>query len=370
MRHICRFALFPAYFSLIAGCGMEDTGTGAFNPATNVDLTFSTFTLADKDGVQNLKHTRFRDFYQGIEPNSDGNTQDEQEAALALATALRNHIDVIIGATREDGAKEYTAVRNPLDLMNQVIASEEVQNFRDGRRYISERIDEGVSGVYNNRSNGATITFTDQEATQNGAALANRVWVYPTLDWRYLPQGPEEPSGLPETPEDGEGLDDKVYRTIQYVARTALEGETATPPELVSLLAGTRFDALNFSISGYNSAELNLVDFTTRNYGSVEFRQDFVTGKYDELYLRNVDGNLSDENRITVDGEEADCLKVRLNYQASTLDVYASSGIPRTEPDPTEENPDRTKPTTDEGYCTNKDTADQSYSVAGVAERG
>ncbi|WP_339780590.1 hypothetical protein [uncultured Marinobacter sp.] len=31
------------------GCGLEDTGESAFNPATDVDLVFSTFDIEDTE---------------------------------------------------------------------------------------------------------------------------------------------------------------------------------------------------------------------------------------------------------------------------------------------------------------------------------
>tara|TARA_R110002074_G_scaffold251546_2_gene423071 strand:- start:3345 stop:3638 length:294 start_codon:yes stop_codon:yes gene_type:complete len=41
------------------GCGLEDTGESAFNPATDVDLVFSTFDIEDTESVpDNLEHTR------------------------------------------------------------------------------------------------------------------------------------------------------------------------------------------------------------------------------------------------------------------------------------------------------------------------
>lgn len=360
MRHIRRFALVPAAVALMSGCNnLEDTGESAFNPAQDVNPGFSTFVIKDpENGAPNLPYTRFHDFYRGVEPNQSDSGQDYQ-AALALAEELRNHIDVLAGATREAGTNRYKSVRNPLDLMDQVIRSDQILNFREGREYIVELIEKNTPGAYNSRAAGATISFTSQRAILEGMARADQVWVYPTLAWYYQPEGEGDQSDTGQ----------KVRRTIQYVARSAPEGETATPPQLLGVVSGSQYDALSFSAIGYNAPEFVLADFNTRNYGSLEMRQDYVQDKYDEIYLRNVDGNLSDENRITVEGEEADCLKVRLNYQTNTLEVFASSGIPRTEPAPTEKDPDKTQPTTDPEYCTNKEAADVTYSVNGVPER-
>lgn len=308
MRHNRLFAVITAFTLLLAGCGPDDGGDSAFNPATNVDLVFSTFDLTDVEGrPSNLEHTRFRDFYRGIEPADPGNAD-----ARALADALRSHIDVFIGGVRSANGIDYNRVRNPLDLMNQVIASAEVTNFQEGRSYISDRIDAGEAATYNTRPAGALIRFTDQQATLARAALADRVWLYQTLAWTYNPLGPDNEPGF-----------EKVYRTIQYVAQPAADDETAEPPELVSLLAGSQFDATSFSAFGYNRPEFATVDYLSRSYGSMELRQEFSGLKTDTLYLSNTKG-------LTVAGQNPDCVLVTLDYPQAELVVFMSEGEPAT----------------------------------------
>mgnify|MGYP004246101715 CR=1 FL=1 len=133
MRHSCIFAAVSMTTLVLSGCGLEDTGPSAFNPATNVDLTFSSFNLENTEvAPDNLGNTRFWDFYRGIQPAADDSDD------LQTTGEIRSHIEVFIRATPTDAGTSYDSVRNPLDLMNQVLASGEVTNFQEGKRYISQ----------------------------------------------------------------------------------------------------------------------------------------------------------------------------------------------------------------------------------------
>src|SRR5690606_29549228 len=115
-------------------------------------------------------------------------------------------------------------------------------------------------------------------AVLDNTSLNNKLWIYPTLDWRYLPAGP-----------DGSNLDDKVYRTIQYVSRSVVTEEAEAQPELISLLAGSRFDANSFKANGYNKPEFATADYQSRNFGSIELRQEFIRDKTDTLFIKSPD---------------------------------------------------------------------------------
>src|SRR5690554_6966434 len=72
MRHSCLFVAVSLSVLTLSGCRMESTGSSAFNPATNVDLVFSTFDLTNTEQAPDtLSFTRFSDFYQGIQPTGD-----------------------------------------------------------------------------------------------------------------------------------------------------------------------------------------------------------------------------------------------------------------------------------------------------------
>jgi len=293
---------------------MESTGSTTINPAQDVDLTFSTFNLTNTETVpDNLDHTRFWDFYRGIEPTGS-DSEDQQTVA-----EIRSHVDIFIGATPSDDGTHYVSVRNPLDLMNQVIAYGNVDNFDEGRRYIRQRIADSEAGTYNSRSNGAQIRFTDQAATLDAAPLNDRVWMYPTLDWRYLPQAAE-----------GSGLTEKVYRTIQYVSRSVDDAVKEDQPELLSVLAGSRFDANEFVALGYNAPEYATAEFLSRNYGRVELQQDFLED-VDTLFIKSPDKEVIDLSRYPKYNNtdtSPDCLRVDVDYHVATVRIFASNGAP------------------------------------------
>lgn len=313
MRHSCLFAAVSVL--AVTGCGLEDTGPSAFNPATDVDLTFSSFDLENTDNApDNLANTRFWQFYRGIEPAGDSE-QDRQ-----TVEEIRRHVDRFIRATPEETGPGYTRVRNPLDLMNQVLASGEVTNFQEGKRYIRQRIAEGAGGTYNTRGNGAQIRFTDQNAVLADQPLNDQVWIYPTLDWRYLPEGPGD-----------QDLDNKVYRTIQYVSRSVPEADQADQPELVSVLAGSRFDANSFVELGYSPEEFATADYLSRSHGSIELRQDFIEENTDTLFIKNDDTQVLGLDRYpgyTLGDNSPDCLRVELDYNMEVVRIFASDGEP------------------------------------------
>lgn len=322
-----------------SGCG-PGTSNSALNPASNVDVTFSTFTLKKQS---ELPETLFWDFYRGAEP-ADG----EPGEARDWADALRRVVDLYAGTGPTTDGTRYQTVRNPYDLINEVIAANAIRNFYDGRRYISERIDLGQASTYNSRSNGAVIRFKDQSAEKNGAALADREWRYPTLGWIY-------------TPGSGSSAN-KVFRTVQYIAGTAPADETATPPELQSLLVGGQYEPTQFAIDGYNHPELVEASFTARHadVGRMSLSQDFITDKRDTLFI-------SQNQRIDVNGQTPDCVRAVLDYSMQTLSLYLSENEPATVPDDSTANPADTRDNPD--YCGNKQTADKVFNTIAIGTR-
>jgi hypothetical protein len=340
----------------LGGCGLEDTGPSAFNPATNVDLTFSSFDLQNTEVTpNNLSHTRFWDFYRGIQPA--GEESDDFETT----SEIRSHIEIFTRATPTDSGSSYDSVRNPLDLMNQVLASGEVTNFQEGKRYISQRIADGVAGTYNTRGNGAQIRFTDQSAVIADLPLNDQLWIYPTLDWRYLPDGPE-----------GSDLENKVYRTIQYVSRSVEEEDQDAQPELVSVLAGSRFDANSFVTLGYSPTEFATADYLSRTYGSIELRQDFIDENTDTLFIKSGESEVIELNRYpgyAQDDNHPDCLRIELDYNMDVVRIFASDGEPARIDDPDSTNEEDTIP--NPANCTYQEDADAvtSWSTVAIAER-
>ncbi|MEP3560805.1 MAG: hypothetical protein ABJM19_13370 [Marinobacter sp.] len=328
MRSAFLYATLSIAVTTLSGCESGNSGSSALNPASNVDLTFSTFDLAGTPlAPDTLKHTLFSDYYPGIEPTGADDTEQNRETA----NNIRRHIDIFIGATPAEDGASYTKVRNPLDLMNQIISVGNVRNFDDGRQYISERIGQSTAGTYNSRSAGASIRFTDQAATKAQRALNHREWRYQTLDWRYVPKTETESS-----------LDEKVYRTIQYIARSVDAAQQDQQPELLSLLAGARFGAPEFRATGYNQPELATADFVSRNHGGIELRQEFIgEEEKDTLFIKNSPQPVIDYSGhgVMLDNDNPDCQRVELNYARSQVQIYTSNDEPARIKDP-EANPD------------------------------
>ena len=356
MRHSCIFAAVYVTTLALSGCGLEDTGPSAFNPATNVDLTFRTFDLENTEVVpDNLAHTRFWSFYRGLQPAADDSDD------LETTKEIRDHIEVFTRATPTDTGNSYDSVRNPLDLINQVIASGQVTNFQEGKRYISQRIADGVAGAYNTRGNGAQIRFTDQSAVLADLSLNDQLWVYPTLDWRFQPDGPE-----------GSDLKNKVYRTIQYVSRSVEEEKQSDQPELVSVLAGSQFDANSFMTLGYSPTEFALADYLSRTHGSIELRQDFIQENTDTLFIKNDESEVIALDRYSGYSQEdnsPDCLRVELDYNMDLVRIFASNGEPARIDDPDSEDENDTIP--NPANCTHQEDADAvtSWTTVPVDER-
>lgn len=354
MKHSCLFTLVAFATLALAGCGPEDSGPNAFNPATDVDLTFSTFNLENSDQAPDtLAYTRFDDIYRGLQP-----TDSDDAASAESAAEIRAHVETFIRATPADDGKRYSRVRNPVDLMNQVIASGQVANFRDGRRYMVQRATDNIAGTYNTRDNQAGIRFTDQEAVLAGAALNDSVWLYPTLDWRFVPSAEDTADG-------------KVYRSIQYVSRSVDPDNQDAQPELVSALTGSRFSGTSFSVAGYNQPEFATADYLSRSFGSLELRQDFIEQKTDTLFIKSPDQPVIDLSRhdstLSPDATP-DCLRVELDYAMQVLRIFSSDGEPATVPAPTEDDPSNTEDNPD--YCSFQEQAAAKASWPTVAIPG
>lgn len=356
MRSVFLYATLSMAVATLSGCDSDSSGSSALNPASDVDLTFSTFDLTNTpQAPETLNHTLFSDYYGGIDPSGGDDTPENQETA----EDIRRHIDIFIDASPTEDGESYIRVRNPLDLMNQVISLGGVGNFDDGRQYISDRISQSSAGTYNTRSAGASIRFTDQAATNAQQALNNREWRYQTLDWRYVPKTTSESS-----------LDEKVYRTIQYIARSVDAAQQDQQPELISLLAGARYSATHFSASGYNQPELATADFVSRSHGGIELRQEFVgEEEKDTLFIKNSEQPVIDYRRHGVILEETnpDCQRVELNYATRQVQIYTSHNEPARIEDPEEnpddyENPEDVPTVPNPDYCVNQ-SADQAKVV-------
>lgn len=334
MRHSCIFAAISLSVAALAGCGMEDTGQVAFNPATNVDVTFSSFTLTEATDT-----FLFSDLFQAVQPADTGDAR-AIELAAAIHTQLAGFLNLTYSA---DESPALASVRNPLDLMHRVIGEDEIGNFRNGREYISSRIDEGAAGEYSNTTNDVSIRFTDQQAMLDGGSVSDYQWIYPILKWTYTPD-----------------TSNRVTRIISWVASGDFP-EGSTRP---SATLGTEFQPRDFQAIGYNDAA------RLHTEGSI-----VIEGEREMAFVREYDGLNTDVINIdgtatgTVNGSsggpdfefagsQADCVKVTMDYATQTVAVFMS--LDEAPNDGEASNP---------AYCLNKDTPDDSYQGTAITLR-
>lgn len=188
-------------------------------------------------------------------------------------------------------------------------------------------------------------------------SLNEQIWIYPTLDWRYLP--------------DGSDLTEKVYRTIQYVSRSVDEEDQAVQPELVSVLAGSRFDANRFMALGYSPTEFATADYLSRSHGSIELRQDFINDNTDTLFIKSAEAEVLGLDRYpdyTLDDNSPDCLRLELDYDMSVVTIFASNGEPARIDDP--DSADEQDTIANPANCTNQKDSAAISSWATVAIPG
>ncbi|MFN2362411.1 MAG: hypothetical protein ABR522_15190 [Marinobacter sp.] len=297
MRHSCIFATLSLLAMTLAGCGPESTSDSNFrNPAESVSLSFESFTLRNESGLPEvLPRTIFYDFYRGIEPAEDEGNDDTTE----VIRQLRERLNLLMGLTPSDDGKRYTQARNPLDFLHEVITSNQVDNFNQGRRLMRDSITEGEGSRYNTPDKNAQIRFTETGDIEEGDEPGpDQRWVYTLLDWTSNPRM------------------DKIFRAAQFVAREP-EDEDSNPPEVSSALWSGRFNGPDFSVSGYNQPEFSSTSLTGRELGDAELRQEFVGDQEDTLSLSRTSG-------ITINDEEPDCIRVVVNYEKAEVRIFTS----------------------------------------------
>ncbi|MCG7200399.1 hypothetical protein MD273_11750 [Marinobacter pelagius] len=342
MRHSCIFAAVSLALVNLGGCGLEDTGPSALNPATNVDPVFSSFTLTEQTAT-----TLFHDLSLAIEPASSNDAD-----ASAMARDIRRQLSAFLAIVYSDATPPaITSVRNPLDLMRRVIGENEIANFVEARQYISARIDAGEAGEYSNTTNGVSVRFTDQGAFDEGQPVADYEWRYPIVKWVYTPD-----------------TSNRVTRVLTWASSgTFPEGSTRPSATL-----GTEFLPRDFQTTGYNDqARLH-------SEGSIVIageREMAFVREYDGLNTDtiNIDGTYLGTNQGTTGGPEfgfagetVDCLKIRMHYPEKRVEVFTSLDQPPRVEDP--DNPGELMANPD--YCLNQDAATNSYQTVDTGLRG
>jgi len=331
MRHSYLFAATSIVTLVLAGCDPDTSGGGYLNPATDVDLPLETFRLRDTEGLDSvLQYTTFQDLYRGMEPATEGNDNGS-------AMAIRNHLDNFLGTEPDSGGSDYISLRNPLDLINEVIRSGQVDNFNEGRRLMRDSIERDEAASFNTPANDALIRFTET-GSEDSASQADSTWIYVMLDWTYNPAMK------------------KVFRASQFVARQPAEDDE-NPAEVASAAWSGRFSSNTFGTTGFNQPEFSATSYTGRTLGNVELLQEFMETQRDTLTLTNASG-------IVINGDEPDCVKVIINYGETRARVFTS----KDEPAMLEEGDARTR---NPQHCGNQRSGDEAfiYTTINVEDR-
>ncbi|MDG5500145.1 hypothetical protein [Marinobacter sp. BGYM27] len=292
-----------------SGGGKGGSCSNAFNPASNVIISLSSFELSDP---ADLEHTLFRDFIRGIQPAVSDPTSTAVVDSVMIETARFNG-----GENTDSNQNNFTSVRNPADLINNQIGTNEIDNFNQGRRYISDCIDASTAAEYSNSANGVGIRFDEAPA---GTPVDR--YNYALLRWVYAPQG-----------------SNKIQKVVQYVgtADDFLDG----------IILAEQYDPTNFSSVGFNTPDRASVSFTGGNDTErLGFDQDLISDKQDSW-------TRSSDTPFTFAGASVDCARVVVDYPMATATVYTSVGVDQKA----------------EGYCGTKTASDNTYSTAPVASR-
>lgn len=326
MRHARVFAVVTLSALVAAGCQMESSsGSSTLNPATDVNVTFSSFELN-----QQPETFLFTDLILAIEP--DANAPEASEARQQAA-AIRAEIARFAGLSyNQESPSQISSVRNPLDLIHRVIGANEIQNFTEARQYMVQRIQAGEAGEYNNRTNQVSIRFTDLKAFEEGKALQDYEWKYPIAKWVYTPDS-----------------SNRVTRVLTWVASGSFADNTTRP----SATLATQFAPESFRASGYNELGRLYTEGTLVIEGEREmsFARQYEGLNSDTLII---DGTKLGTANDTAGGpvfefnnQAVDCLKIEMDYSAPELRIFRSLDEPPTSPD----------------YCSKKATPDARYAT-------
>ncbi|MCK7548657.1 hypothetical protein ACFQGA_01885 [Marinobacter koreensis] len=296
MRHSRIFATFSVILMNLAGCGTETAGGPSYyNPATDVNKSLNTFALENQSGLPPvLPHTIFRDLYRGVEPSTEGNDQ-------GFSDQLQARLDRLMGLTPNDEGTDYIRARNPLDLLNEIISSNQIGNFNDGRDLVRRALTNGDAANYNTPVKDALIRLTELNPDKATPA-SDQNWIYPLLDWKSNP-----------------GIN-KIFRSFQFIASGTANSETNIP-ELKSAFWSAQYDGDEFRTAGYNRPEYAATDLTSRTLGELELLQEFINQQRDTLTLSKTSG-------IMIGADEPDCIKVVVNYQSQLVQVFTSKDEP------------------------------------------
>jgi hypothetical protein len=285
-------------FTLLAGCS-EEEGAGAgegievscFNPAETVDLVRSTWTVSE-----DLEYTQADDVLKSMQPSPVAN--DASDTAQLLKNYLQTQTMAAVGIEGE--AQAATTYTNALDLIEEIIADNEVANFTVGRAMVAGCASVDVPTRYNNKS--VTVRHTDGRAPMSYL-----------VDYNY--------SGSPEAG-DIEYVTRTLWEFSRSVENTEENPEEATTLAASSSLSVTTYQKDLFTTTGYMKPSSVIASWSGSSGSSVSIYKDYDQVFKDTAEYVNPDGfTLSDSLG------KLKRLKIRVNYQTGTAEVFVSDFI-------------------------------------------
>lgn len=276
--------LFVAF--TITACGGGGSGlnssspnacTASFNPAPVLVRGLENFVVQDA-----LNKTWFYDFFTGLQPDPAalGNPADAQAAADQVGELSRAFIHFA------GDYRNFTSIRNPLDLTESLIASDAVTDFITARTHISGCLSQGETAQWRNPS----VTLIDASALDTDP-LNDKQWSF-LIDYRAVP----------------------VQNTVTRVISSANTGATVS----------TSYDGNSFATSGRNQPKLATLGFnsgsTLETARSLTLDKAFIDSKIDIW-------RLSDEMLFDFHGNQVNCVRVLLDYPMNAATVYWDVGM-------------------------------------------
>lgn len=269
----------------------EGKQASCFDLPDTAYLTCSTWTVSD-----DLSRTLGDDILKSMQPAPAAN--DASETAYLLKSYIQTKLMDALGVEGE--AHAATGYTNALDLIEKVIANDEVANFTAGREMITSRANLNIPARYNNKN--VTVRHTDGRTPMSFL-----------VDYNY--SGDSDTNG------------------IKYITRTLWEfsrsGESkaenpvdATSLEFNSSLSLTTYRADLFSATGYLQPSTVIATWSNSSGSDVSIYKDYDqefndTSEYVSANSFTLDETLGSLKRI----------KIRVSYQTGIAEVFVSEFI-------------------------------------------
>ncbi len=283
--------------NILAGCSEEENrpGTGVevacFNTAATVNYTRESWAV-----TENLQRTQGDDILKSMQPDSSAN--DASETAIVLKNYLQSQMKVVLGLEGEP--ESATSYLNSLDLIEEVIAKDEVFNVISGRQMVSGCAQSNVAIRYNNKDftlnhagGGLPLSYLVDYNYSNGADIDGNKYITRTL-WEFS-QSNETTDEAPES-------------------ATVLASNSA--------LSLTTYRADLFTNEGYMTPSSVIASWSDASGSDISIYKDYDTYFKDTAEHVDSRGFTPSESLGTLKR-----IKIRVSYQTGVADVFISDFV-------------------------------------------